>query len=103
VKYVAEIKEDKPVFKLLSTVFICLVLLLFFKWCLFFLPHFGTKIFGNNYQYKSVFKALALALPWYVSLSLISVLNGFGSLKRVFGPVLEMLSVTSFDSFNFAV
>jgi O-antigen/teichoic acid export membrane protein len=87
VKYVAEIKEDKPSLqKLLSTVFICLVFVAILLSCVlfFFATFWNQEIFGNNYQYKSVFKALALALPWYVvSIFLISVLNGFGSFKRV--------------------
>jgi PST family polysaccharide transporter len=49
----------------------------------FFATFWNQEIFGNNYQYKSVFKALALALPWYVVSIFNSVLNGLGSFKRV--------------------
>lgn len=87
VKYVAEIKEDKlRLQKILSTVFISLVVVaLLLSGVLFFFAAFwNQEIFGTNYQYQSVFKALALALPWYVvSLFLIAVLNGLGSYKKV--------------------
>jgi O-antigen/teichoic acid export membrane protein len=87
VKYVAEIKEDKlRLQKLLSTVFISLVFVaVLLSGVLFFFAAFwNQEIFGNNYQYKLVFRALALALPWYViSIFLISILNGLGSFKRV--------------------
>jgi PST family polysaccharide transporter len=87
VKYVAELKEEKPrLQKLLSTIFTSLVgVAILLSGVLFFFAAFwNQEIFGTNYQYKSVFKALALALPWYVnSIFLISVLNGLGSFKRV--------------------
>jgi PST family polysaccharide transporter len=87
VKYVAEIKEDKQRFeKLLSTVFISLAFVaVVLSVVLFvFATFWNQKIFGTNYQYQSVFKVLALALPWYViSIFLIAVLNGLGSFKRV--------------------
>ncbi|WP_245744852.1 O-antigen translocase [Flavobacterium frigoris] len=87
VKYVAEIKEEKPrLQKLLSTIFISLVVVaILLSGVLFlFAAFWNQEIFGNNYQYKSIFRALALALPWYViSIFLISVLNGLGSFKRV--------------------
>ena len=87
VKYVAEIKEEKPrLQKLLSTVFISLVFIaiLLSGVLFFFAAYWNQEIFGANYQYQSVFKALALALPWYViSIFLISALNGLGSFKKV--------------------
>ncbi len=87
VKYVAETKVDKPQLqKILSTVFISLVVIaVFLSGVLFlFAAFWNQEIFGNHYQYHSVFKALAVALPWYViSIFLISVLNGLGSFKKV--------------------
>lgn len=87
VKYVAETKEDKSQLqKILSTVFISLVVIaVFLSGVLFlFAAFWNQEIFGNHYQYHSVFKALALSLPWYViSIFLISVLNGLGSFKKV--------------------
>jgi PST family polysaccharide transporter len=87
VKYVAETKEDKPQLqKILSTVFISLVVIAVLLSCVLFLfaTFLNQEIFGVNYQYQSVFKAMALALPWYViSIFLISVLNGLGSFKKV--------------------
>lgn len=87
VKYVAETKEDKSQLqKILSTVFISLVVIaVFLSGVLFlFAAFWNQEIFGNQYQYHSVFKVLGLALPWYViSIFLISVLNGLGSFKKV--------------------
>jgi len=87
VKYVAETKEDKSQLqKILSTVFISLVgIAVFLSGVLFlFAAFWNQEIFGNHYQYHSVFKVLGLALPWYViSIFLISVLNGLGSFKKV--------------------
>lgn len=87
VKYVAEIKSDKPQLqKFLSTVFVSLIsVAVLLSGILYFLAAFWNReIFGNSYEYAFVFKALALAFPWYVvSLFLISVLNGLGSFKSV--------------------
>ena len=47
-------------------------------------PFWNKEIFGNNFDYAIVFKALALALPWYViSVFMLSVINGFGQFKKV--------------------
>jgi PST family polysaccharide transporter len=87
VKYVAEIKDDKSRFeKLVSTVLISLITVaILLSGVLFFFAEFwNQEIFGSYYQYKSIFKVVALALPWYViSLFLITVLNGLGSFKKV--------------------
>ncbi|NGY35943.1 O-antigen translocase [Flavobacterium sp. XN-5] len=87
VKYVAETKEDKPQLqKILSTIFISLFVIAVFLsgTLILFASFWNQEIFGANYQYISVFKALAVALPWYViSIFLISVLNGLGSFKNV--------------------
>lgn len=87
VKYTAETNKDTPYFqKILSTVFICLMIVAFLlSGVLFsFATLWNQKIFGIDYQYQSVIKALALALPWYViSLFFNAVLNGLGSFKKV--------------------
>jgi O-antigen/teichoic acid export membrane protein len=87
VKYVAECDKDKSKLqKIIATVFISLLLvaiglsgILFF-----FATYWNNEIFGSRFDYSFVFKALALALPWYaVSLFLVSVINGLGQFKKV--------------------
>jgi len=87
VKYVAEEKEDKNrLQKMISTVFISLlVVAIVSSFGLYFLADFWNKqIFGNHFEYKIVFKATALALPWYaISIFLLSLLNGLGKFNKV--------------------
>jgi O-antigen/teichoic acid export membrane protein len=89
VKYVAECDNDKDnseLQKIMSTVFISLFLVAIgLSGILFFLAtYWNNQIFGNHYNYSSVFQVLALALPWYaVSLFLVSVINGLGRFKKV--------------------
>ena len=87
VKYTAEIQDDKKrLAKFVTTVFISLTAVAFLlSGGLYFLSEFWNyKIFGSNYDYQFVFKALALVLPWYViSIVLISILNGLGNFKKV--------------------
>lgn len=87
VKYVAEIQKDKlQLQKFISTVFISLLIVaLLLSGLLYFTAVFwNQKIFGNDFEYDFVFKALALAMPWYaVSVFLVSVLNGLGNFKKV--------------------
>lgn len=87
VKYVAEIQKDKlQLQKFISTVFISLLIvaLLLSGMLYFFAVFWNHKIFGNDFEYDFVFKALSLALPWYaVSVFLVSVLNGLGNFKKV--------------------
>lgn len=87
VKYVAEIKNDKlQLQKIISTVFMSLlaVALLLSGMLYFFAVFWNRKIFGNDFDYDFIVKALALALPWYaVSIFLVSVLNGLGDFKKV--------------------
>ena len=87
VKYVAESKEDKgQLQKIISTVFISLlfVAVILSGVLYFFAPFWNNEIFGNNFEYEFVFKAMALALPWYaVSVFFISVINGLGRFKKV--------------------
>lgn len=87
VKYVAESKDDKPQLqKTISTVFISLLAVaVFLSGILFFFAAFWNKqIFGINFEYEIVFKAIALALPWFaISVFLLSVINGLGKFKEV--------------------
>jgi PST family polysaccharide transporter len=87
VKYVAESKEDKgQLQKIISTVFISLlfVAVILSGVLYFFAAFWNNEIFGNNFEYEFVFKAMALALPWYaVSIFFISVINGLGRFKKV--------------------
>ncbi len=87
IKYVAENKENKRQFqKIISTVFVSLlfVALLLSGILCFFAAFWNKKIFGNNFEYQFVFKAMALALPWYaISIFFIAIINGLGQYKRV--------------------
>ncbi|MGO4817915.1 O-antigen translocase [Flavobacterium sp. W22_SRS_FP1] len=87
VKYVAEIQKDKlQLQKFIFTVFISLLIvaLLLSGMLYFFAVFWNQKIFGHDFEYNFIFKALSLALPWYtVSIFLVSVLNGLGCFKKV--------------------
>lgn len=87
VKYVAENDSDKEnLKKILSTVFISLIAVaIVLSGILFFLADFwNDTIFGSNFSYSFVFKALALALPWYAcSIILLAVINGLSQFKEV--------------------
>lgn len=87
VKYVAENEKDEnQLRKILSTVFISLVLMAIALGCiLFFLAdYWNQSIFGSEFKYAFIFKALAIALPWYAaSVILISVINGLSRFKEV--------------------
>lgn len=87
VKYVAEnSKQETALKQILSTVFIALALVaLLLSGVVFFLADFWNSIiFGNNYAFSFVFKALAIALPWYASsILLICIINGLGKFKQV--------------------
>ena len=87
VKYVAENKDNKKQLqKIISTTFISLLIIsVFFSGFLYFLAEYwNSKIFGINFDYPIVFKAMALALPWFaVSVFLLSLINGLGKFKKV--------------------
>lgn len=87
VKYVAECKDDKSQLqKTISTAFISLfaVAVVLSVVLYFFAGHWNNQIFGGNFEYEIVFKAIALALPWYaISLFLVSLINGLGKFKEV--------------------
>ncbi len=87
VKYVAENeKNDAELHKILSTVFIglgCVALIL--SGVLFLFSGFWSDVvFGSEFEYAFVFKALAIALPWYAcSIIMISVINGLSRFRQV--------------------
>ena len=87
VKYVAESKDNKQQLqKTISTVFISLFLVaILLSGFLYFLAAFWNKqIFGSHYEYEIVFRASALALPWFtISVFLLSVINGLGKFTAV--------------------
>ena len=87
IKYTAENeKNEKQLNKIIATVFISLLGIAIILSCvLYFFASFWDKaIFGNNFDYAIVFKALALVLPWYaISVFLLAVLNGLGQFKKV--------------------
>ena len=87
VKYVAENEKDKhQLNKIFSTLFFTLITVSVVLGCLLFcFAHFWNGIvFGINFQYSFVFKALAVALPWYISsIFLIAIINGLGKFRQV--------------------
>jgi len=87
VKYVAESKDDKQQLqKTISTVFISLfVIAILLSGVLYFFAAFwNQQIFGSHFEYEIVFRALALALPWFaISVFLLSVINGLGKFASV--------------------
>ena len=87
VKYVAESKGDKQQLqKIISTVFVCLlsVAVLLSGILYFFAAYWNLQIFGNHFEYTIVFKAMALALPWFaISVFFLSIINGLGKFTAV--------------------
>ncbi len=87
VKYIADAKNDsEKQKKIISTVFLTLLsIVLVLSILLFsFANYWNAIIFNNSYQYQSVFRFLALALPWYAaSIILIAIINGLGKFKNV--------------------
>lgn len=87
IKYTAENeKNENQLKKIIATVFISLlsIAIVLSSVLYFFASFWNQKIFGNNFDYAIVFKALALALPWYaISVFMLSIINGLGQFKRV--------------------
>lgn len=87
VKYVAEYREEKEkLHKALATIFIsvivsCVILMIVM---LLFSESLNLMVFGSHYSFSFVFKALALALPFYIgNIILIAAINGFNEYKKV--------------------
>jgi len=87
VKYVTEHSaEQQKLKKVISTVLISITLVaLVLSGLLFFMSDYLNDIvFGTTFKYSFIFKALAVAFPWYAaSLVLISVINGLSKFKHV--------------------
>lgn len=87
VKYVAESENDSAELKkIFSTLFFSLIVIAFLlSGVLFcFSDYWNGRVFGHDFQYGSIFKALAIALPWYAaSIFLLAIMNGFGKFKKV--------------------
>lgn len=111
IKTVAENKDDsEKLSKILSTVLIAfLSVAIVLSMVLFFLSdYFNHKIFGEDYQYAFVFKALAVAIPFYtLSIFFLSVINGLGKFKNVIyiniignviGLLVSVLLITRFQT-----
>lgn len=108
VKYVAEKEENHEELKrFLSTIFISLfIIIIILSGLLYFLANYlNQEVFGSNFQFELIFKAFALALPWYVaSIVLISIINGFGEFKKVIyiniiGNILGLIITVGFIYF----
>ncbi|WP_395049876.1 O-antigen translocase [Flavobacterium sp.] len=87
VKYVAESKEkETELKKYVSTIVISIsAVSLLLSGFLFSFPDFCNElIFGIDFKYSFIFRAFAIALPWYaLSLVLVSIINGLGKFKKV--------------------
>lgn len=87
VKYVAESKEkETELKKYVSTIVISIsIVSLLLSGFLFSFPDFCNElIFGIDFKYSFIFRAFAIALPWYaLSLVLVSIINGLGKFEKV--------------------
>jgi len=87
VKYVAEHKKEEVKLKqTLSTIFLSVLLVCGIISVILFLfsDYFNQSVFGSLFQYAFVFKALAIALPFYIgNIFIIATINGFGEYKKV--------------------
>lgn len=113
VKYIVEHKNDgKQLQKIISTVFITLlVVTILLSTILFAFSAFWSYfIFGENYQYATIFKVLAIVLPWYATtVFLIAVVNGLGKYGNVIrinivgnmiGLVFSIIMIWKFNTFG---
>lgn len=109
VKYVAEKEKNQEELKrFLSTIFITLFfVILILSGSLYLLADYLNQIiFGSTFQFEGIFKAFALALPWYIaSIVLISIINGFGEFKKVIyiniiGNIIGLLITVGFIYFH---
>jgi O-antigen/teichoic acid export membrane protein len=87
VKYVAESKEkETELKKYISTVCITISGVSFFLGIIlfFFSDYWNSLVFGIDFSYSFLFKAFAIALPWYaLSFILVSIVNGLGKFNNV--------------------
>lgn len=87
IKYVADYQnqEEKQRTFLATVTMVIFIMVLALSGLLFFTAtYWNAKLFGVTFQYSTVFKALALCLPWYIgSIFLTAVLNGFEAYGKV--------------------
>lgn len=113
VKYIVEYKDDDEELKrIISTVFLSLLTVTLVLSGVFFLfsSYWNDFIFGKALEYASIFKILALVLPWYVvTIFLLAVINGLGKFKKVIyinvignciGLVFSVFVVWKFTTFG---
>ena len=113
VKYIVENKENEEELKrIISTVFLSLltVTLVLSSILFLFSSYWNDFIFGKVLEYTSIFKILALVLPWYVvTVFLLAVINGLGKFKKVIyinvignciGLVFSVFVVWKFTTFG---
>lgn len=100
VKYVGENEQDeKELSKIISTVLFSYLGIAFLLSLFIFLfsEILCIEIFGNNIQFKIIFKVVAAVLPFNVaSVLFISIINGLGKYNKViyaniFGNILSVL------------
>lgn len=112
-KNIAENRNNESELKkIISTVFVTLLtVVLLLSVVLFSFSHyFNEIIFGKTYAYATIFKVLALALPWYVGTTfLIIIINGFGRFKKVIyiniygniiGLIFSLLMIWQYKTFG---
>ena len=87
VKYVGESENNKKELeKTITTALLSFLLLSSFLSLIVFIfsDYFCSKFLENNLQYASIFKLIAVVLPWNVlSILLVSIINGLGGYKKV--------------------
>jgi len=110
VKYISEYRTNKEeLIAMLSTAYyICFVVTMSLSGWLYFDTEFWNDlIFGKQYDFNYIFKALAIALPFYSANSLcLAIINGFSKYKvyillniigSVLGLVITILLVWEFE------
>lgn len=110
IKSVAEHRDNPAkVNTIVATLFMTLSSVAIITSCLlfFFAGYLNEQVFGAGFQYALIFKALAVALPFYsVSIFLLAVINGLGRFRNVIyvnimGNVIGLLmSVALITQFN---
>ena len=87
IKVVAENQQhQKKLYQNIATILITILVtsLLCSFLIYWFADFFNKAVFGNSFQYARIFKAFALALPWYAcSIVFLSIINGLGKFKKV--------------------
>ena len=85
VKYIAEYKNDvKELRNMISTsYYACFLVSICLSVWLYFDPEFwNQQIFGVHYDFRHIFKAIAIAIPFYtINMLCLAVINGFSKYK----------------------